>query len=185
MREGRGIRAEHIAGHQRHRTERHRPRGNLTAAALLADGAGARSGDARSGVSLFCCDAGSRLRRLRFLLANGRDRGTNHGSGPEGFGEITIDLFETSKPVSRYLHCFRHSPEIYLIAGASRVLALQADPDRTPAAPRDIPSTWVFLLPGTAQTSLPRLRPVPPEFDALFAAARRWDTLTGVSLPLP
>src|SRR6202521_4659589 len=60
----------------------------------------------------------------------------------------------------------------------------QADPDRTPAAPRDIPSTWVFLLPGTAQTSLRRLRPVPPEFDALFAAARTWDTLTSVSLPL-
>jgi hypothetical protein len=38
-----------------------------------------------------------------------------------------------------------------------------ADPDRTPAAPPDIPSTWVFLLPGTAPTSLRRLRPVPPE----------------------
>src|SRR5450755_3308142 len=85
------------------------------------------------------------------------------------------------KPVSGYLHCFRHSPEMYLIAGASRVTghgSSQADPDRTPAAPRDIPSTWVFLLPGTAQTSLRRLRPVPPEFDALFAAARTWDTLT-------
>jgi hypothetical protein len=33
-------------------------------------------------------------------------------------------------------------------------------------------------LPGTTQTSLRRLRPVPPEFDALFAAARTWDTLT-------
>ena len=32
--------------------------------------------------------------------------------------------------------------------------------------PRDIPSTWVFLLPGTAQTSLRRVRSVPPEFDA-------------------
>ena len=45
----------------------------------------------------------------------------------------------------------------------------------------DGPSTMrVFLLPGTAQTSLHRLRPVPPEFDALFAAARTWDTLTSV-----
>jgi hypothetical protein len=32
---------------------------------------------------------------------------------------------------------------------------------------------------------LRRLRPVPPEFDALFAAARTWDTLTSVSSPLP
>jgi hypothetical protein len=56
----------------------------------------------------------------------------------------------------------------------------QADPDRTPAAPRNIPSTWVFLLPGTAQASLRRLRPVLPDFDALFAAARTWDTLTSV-----
>jgi hypothetical protein len=62
---------------------------------------------------------------------------------------------------------------------------MTAFPDRTPAAPRDIPSNWVFLLPGTGQTSLRRLRPVPPEFDALFAAARTWDTLTSVSLPLP
>jgi len=78
--------------------------------------------------------------------------------------------------------------EMYLIAGASRVTghgSSQADPDRTPAAPRDIPSTWVFLLPGTAQTSLRRLGPVPPEFDALFVAARTWDTLTSVSLLLP
>src|ERR1700738_3438883 len=37
----------------------------------------------------------------------------------------------------------------------------------------------------TAQTSLRRLRPVPPEFDAVFAAARTWDTLTSVSWPLP
>jgi hypothetical protein len=44
---------------------------------------------------------------------------------------------------------------------------------------------WVFLLPGTAQTSLRRLAPVPPEFDALFVGARTWDTLTSVSLPLP
>jgi len=42
-----------------------------------------------------------------------------------------------------------------------------------------------FLLPGTAQTSFRRLGPVSPEFDALFAAARMWDTLTSVSLPLP
>jgi hypothetical protein len=37
----------------------------------------------------------------------------------------------------------------------------------------------------TAQRSLRRLGPVPLEFDALFAAARTWDTLTSVSLPLP
>ena len=30
----------------------------------------------------------------------------------------------SSKPVSGYLRCFRHSPEMYLIAGASRVMGL-------------------------------------------------------------
>ena len=49
----------------------------------------------------------------------------------------------------------------------------------------EILSTWEFLLQATPQTSLRRLRLVPPEFDALFAAARTWDTLTSVSLPLP
>src|ERR1700677_3368674 len=50
---------------------------------------------------------------------------------------------------------------------------------------QNIPSTWRVLLPGTAQTSWGRLRPVPREFDALFATARTWDTLTSVSLRLP
>jgi hypothetical protein len=52
-----------------------------------------------------------------------------------------------------------------------------------PAVTRSQLSTWAFLRPGP--TSLRRLRRVPPEFDALFAAARTWDTLTSVSLPLP
>jgi hypothetical protein len=30
----------------------------------------------------------------------------------------------------------------------------QEDPNRTPAARRDIPSTWVFRLPATAQNKL-------------------------------
>jgi hypothetical protein len=39
---------------------------NFTAAGLLADGAGARSGDSRSGFSLFRCYFGRRQHRLRF-----------------------------------------------------------------------------------------------------------------------
>ncbi len=37
-----------------------------------------------------------------------------------------------------------------------------------PAAPRDIASTWRFILRGTAQTSLRRFRPAPPETQSLF-----------------
>ena len=38
---------------------------------------------------------------------------------------IPVPIWPTSsKPVSGYLHCFRHSPEMYLIAGASRVMGL-------------------------------------------------------------
>jgi hypothetical protein len=37
------------------------------------------------------------------------------------FWEIAL---MSPKSVSGYLHCFRHSPEMYLIAGASRVMGL-------------------------------------------------------------
>jgi hypothetical protein len=57
------------------------------------------------------------------------------------------DLDNVFEAVSVYLHCFRHSPEMYLIAGASRDMGLHRRIQIVRRCASRIPSTWVFLLP--------------------------------------
>ena len=121
MREGRGIRAEHIAGHQRHRTERHRPAETspqpVSWLMVPERDQGMRAPESHYFVAMpaaGCAVCGScwQMDEIAGLIME---------AGRKASGRSQLI---SSKPVSRYLHCFRHSPEIYLIAGASRVLGL-------------------------------------------------------------